>query len=542
MNKWNGIAIISLGLLMLASLVLYILFGTAAVVTQVVLSLTGLGLLAFTGLNYKTLAVFFKKSGNITGLAKVAQVVIITGVFVFLYLITDSFSWKLDLTSSRLYSLSPETRKILSSVTNDIKVYYFRSPELSTPLHDYQENLIKAYVEKCSHLKYRKIDIVQNRTMAVDYDIKDGATVVFEQNKSKMTVSFNQLFDQDRQNQKLIYKGEQAFTTAIKSLSLSKQKNVYVLQGHGELNPMDGGYSGYKGIFVRLQDENIKLTELNLTKMAQIPADCSLLIIGNPKYPLSVDELDRIANYTTEGGNLLVLLEMESDITVNDILRQMGLFSLPNLVVEDQDAAPELGRINIMPQLLNSDITAPLARNRLFVVLPTARAVQTLPEDQRVSKDRYVLTPIMRTSKTAFGETSREEIARDKVIQDKKDLKGPLVLGCTSQRFKDSITTTREGDVTNSVESRMVVIGDSDFVNNVNFDKYGNSDLLLNSVNYLLKRDADITIRPKTSEITGFQLTSSERRFLSIFAFSLCVLYFVPGVIIVLMRRRKVKD
>ncbi len=369
--------------------------------------------------------------------------------------------------------------------------------------------------------------------MTVDYNIKEDATVVFEYLGNKFYVGIKNILEIDQQTGKVTYKGEQAYTSALKSLILSKPKNVYVLAGHGKINPYDRSNRGYEGIFEKLTQDNIKLNQLNLLKFPDIPADCSLLIIGNPVNTFAVDELDKIDNYIAGGGSVLVLLEFETHVTINDMLRQMGLFYIQNLVIENEDYNSQLGRTTIIPQIIAGEITLPLVKNNIPVIMTTAVGIQVLDEKDRVSKDKYEIVPLLRTSKESFGEVSSKKIMSGTVMFDKNDLKGPLVVAYSSRRLKN--------EETNTIESRMVVFGDSDFINNVYFEKYGNSDLFLNAVNYLLKREAGITIRPKTSGITGFQLTSSERRFLTIFAFAVGILYILPGIFIVVRRRSRVK-
>lgn len=542
MKLFNILPLAVTGVLLILSVVFYILFGVFAVLTQVVFILTLAGAALSAVMARKEITEYFKKTASVKGAAKIIQAVIIIAILAFVYLLSDSIPLRIDLTSGGLYSLSEETKLVLKSITNEIQALYFKPPALEGPYFDYQENLLKAYAEKNGNIKIRKIDPYQNRTMAVDYNIKEDAVIVFEYKGNKVYVPFKKILEQDQNTGKIIYKGEMAYTEALKSLLASKPKIVYVLSGHGEMNPGDKGPRGYREIFERVLQENVKLNNLNLIKIPQIPEDCSLLIIGNPVQSFGADELDKIGTYLSEGGSVLVLLEYESHITVNDILRQMGLYCIPNLAVEEADYNPQFGRATIVPQMVSGEITLPLMRNNVPVVMPTATAIQVLPENRRVSKDHYEIQPLLRTSPNGFGEINREEIRSGKVTRDKNDLKGPLNIAYSVKRSGMSVMTTRNGDVTNRTEARMVVFGDSDFVNNVYVDKYGNPDLFLNTVNYLLKREASITIRAKSSQIKGFQLTGSERRFLTIFAFAVCILYFVPGLIIVLNRRKHVKE
>ena len=63
-------------------------------------------------------------------------------------------------------------------------------------------------------------------------------------------------------------------------------------------------------------------------------------------------------------------------------------------------------------------------------------------------------------------------------------------------------------------QTSLVVIGDTDFASNKYAGSAMNSDLLINSINWLAKDYELITIRPKTQSFRELVLTSSERDFI----------------------------
>jgi ABC-type uncharacterized transport system involved in gliding motility auxiliary subunit len=85
------------------------------------------------------------------------------------------------------------------------------------------------------------------------------------------------------------------------------------------------------------------------------------------------------------------------------------------------------------------------------------------------------------------------------------------------------------------------VIGDSDFVSNEAILQFGNKDLILNAVNWLMKREELVGLRPE-SRIYGYQsLTSGHARRL----FWLTVV-IMPGLgfflAVVFFVRRRIKN
>jgi hypothetical protein len=258
------------------------------------------------------------------------------------------------------------------------------------------------------------------------------------------------------------------------------------------------------------------------------------------------EEMDAVVNYLAEGGSVLALLEYTSDITVNEILRNMSVFCMKSIVVDQENysARQGAGMTWVVPKILPfSEITTPLLRSQLSIVLPSPSAIERLDSDQRPAGYVYYVNPLLQTSQYSFGETSEEQIRSGTLQQDEKDLVGPLTLGFAVKRLKVSIWTNDDGSVaTNTVESRLVAIGDTDFINNMNFMSYGNKDLLLNSINFLLKRDADVTTRPRVAGSQPITLDSRTKRFLVVISSIIALAYLGVGIFIVAKRRRVVKE
>lgn len=538
MKQINKILVIAGVVLILASLVLYFIIGPQALWTRIVFVITLIEGGVVLILNWKSFFGIFKKSGSLTGVYKIVQFSIVLGILIILYLISGTLSWKLDLTKGHLYSLSDETKTVLSQVTNEMKIIYFKPTGMKNVYVNYQESLLNAYAGKNPKIKLEVVDPYQNRVMAVDYNIKEDAMVVFEYRGNRMYVGLQKVISQDSQTGKVTYLGEQVYTTAVKSLIASKPKVVYVLKGHGEINPMDKGNHGFNGIFDRLVKDNIKLNSLDLLKVVEIPKDAGMIVVANPLNDFTSDELDRLGNYLNNGGNLLVMVEYSTSYLVNDLLRRMGVFFIPNLILED-NSNPQLGPEMITPQILGHEITLPLKKNNFGILLRTAVGLVELKPTDRPKGYNYFIYPLLRTGKYAYGEVSRAQLRSGKPKRDKKDLKGPLYPAFAIKRVK----ITQNNGVTNQgVESRMVVFGDTDFVDNIYYRNYGNMDLFMNAVNYLLKRDSKITIHPKTTDLARVQLNSVSRRILTFFAFGLWLIYLVVGIIIVRRRQSIVKQ
>ncbi len=527
MEKLKKFSLFLIPLFIVISIVFYVIRGAYSQITQISFLISIIIVIFVLILNYQNVLNFFKKTGGLKSAVFLIQFFLLLGSLMFFYLFVSTLNIKLDLTKGKLYTLTDESLRILKNVTNEMKVYYFKPANISDPVLDYIETLLKRYSEKNKNIVLKFVDPIQNRAMAIDYDIKENGSVVFESEKKKIIVSPKKVIDQNIETGEIFYKGEEVFTKAIKNLLFYKPRNVYILQGHGEITPYDGSHYGFKKVFELLAQENIKLRELNLMKIPEIPSDCSLIIIGNPKAHFLVEELDKLALYLENGGNILVLLEYETDFTINDILRRAGLFYLENLIVEDEDYLPQLGRTTIFPNFASHEITKPLIENRKIVFLQTAAGILSLPDEEKEKEYEFEISPLLTTSKTAWGEVSKSEILSNKVLKDKKDLKGPLNIAYAVKRKSKS----------SGVTSRIGAIGDTDLINNLNIDKYSNFEFFINLVNFLLGREEEVGIKPRKAGLESFKLSGYEKRFLGVLAFFPLIIFILPGIIVILYRK-----
>jgi len=100
--------------------------------------------------------------------------------------------------------------------------------------------------------------------------------------------------------------------------------------------------------------------------------------------------------------------------------------------------------------------------------------------------------------------------------------------------------STKEAENKRSDEARLIVLGDSELVNNQFLSFGGNKDLFLNCINWLGKEENAISIRPKNRKSSRIFLTSVQKNFLNYstqWIYPLLLIAF--GATIYIRRRRK---
>jgi len=110
-------------------------------------------------------------------------------------------------------------------------------------------------------------------------------------------------------------------------------------------------------------------------------------------------------------------------------------------------------------------------------------------------------------------------------FNEKVDEKGPLPLVVAASGEKG--------------KGLVAVFGDSDFATNQHLNLFGNKDLILNTVAWLVSEELLITIRPKFREMTPLLLKDSQKGLL-FFGYVLAppLVVLIIGVGVFLFRRR----
>ena len=142
---------------------------------------------------------------------------------------------------------------------------------------------------------------------------------------------------------------------------------------------------------------------------------------------------------------------------------------------------------------------------------------------------------VAKTGKNSWGETDIGAINKGKASLDKnKDVVGPVpVLIAGTKEIEDD----EEGEA--KKEAKMVVFGDSDFVNNSFFINEGNMNLFVNSVNWLCDVEELIAILPRDKKVDTLILTENREIWLLVTSFLVPLLLIITGTAVIIFRRRK---
>jgi ABC-type uncharacterized transport system involved in gliding motility auxiliary subunit len=126
--------------------------------------------------------------------------------------------------------------------------------------------------------------------------------------------------------------------------------------------------------------------------------------------------------------------------------------------------------------------------------------------------DSHVAQTFIETSPRSWGETDLKSLmTTGKVAFDEgKDVKGPVSIAAAVSAAAASDAPKIEADAPKS-ETRVAVIGDSDFASNSVLGIQGNRDMFMNTIGWLSQQENLIAIRPKEADDRRVTMTAAQQ-------------------------------
>ena len=424
-----------------------------------------------------------------------------------------------DWTSSKLYTLSAKSLNILKGLHADVRVVVLMTP--STPLFSETKELLDRYQAASPRIKVEYIDPerdpLRTKTLAQEFGVSTANTVVFASGGRKKYVTSDQLADYDYSGMQMGqapklkgFKGEEQFTAAILAVVNPKVPKVYFVTGHGERDPDAADGAGYSQLKDAIKRDNYDVEKTTLLAGA-VPADCDLLVIAGPKAPFTDPEKAALKAYLDKGGRALVML----DPVLGDRAQSSGLEALlkgygvavdNDLVVDPSKQLPFFSLAAVYVDQFRSHPVVD-GMQGLAVLFPIARSVTTVAAPGASS------SILLTTSDKGWGQRDLKANATGQLEIKKApgDVPGPVSLGVAAQSEKDK----EHG-------WRLVVFGNSAFATNQYLANAGNSNLVLNAVNWLANQEQALGIAPRSPE--QVQLFLSETQMSHVLLISLILL------------------
>lgn len=491
-----------IALLVSAAAMLVLVPGSGAMAaTQ---ALVGIGLIvSYFFTNKGALGRAFAGKGTLFYGVSAAMAVLLLGALIAVNYVATKKKVTWDLTKEGIFTLAPETKQLLGTLSEEIRVTAFYAP--NDPAYDPVRELLERYRNETEKLVIDFVDPDKEPQLVQDKGITaQGPRVIFARGATES---------------KAAEPSEEGFTNALRKLLHTSQATVYFTAGHGEGALDDSSTErGYGVVARRMAEEGLTHKALHLSSGA-IPEDAAAVAILGPQRPFLEGEVQLLREWLEKGGRLFVALEPSfEDPLLEALLADYGFLFEKALVVDPLSKLMGGGdAIPVVQSFAEHDITKGF---RFQTIFPTAR-----PVTARGDVDPRPLV-LATTNPTAWGETDWQ--SGQAQFDPETERRGALGL----------VAVLSKG--TGEEEVRIVGVGDADFAANRFVQAAGNADLFLNSVNWLVSHEERITIRPRTREASRLVLTESDAKFLNFFSISaLPMLVLALGLSVWLVRRSK---
>ncbi|BAZ41388.1 hypothetical protein NIES4101_73540 [Calothrix sp. NIES-4101] len=389
------------------------------------------------------------------------------------------YHFRTDLTEAKLFSLAPQTLELVKTLSQPVKVSIFDATQ-----NPQDRDLLENYRRQNDKFQFEYIDPQARPVLARQFGVKQPGEVYLEGNqKRKLVQVVNQ---SDRLSEILL-------TNRLEQVISGKVNKAYFLQGHGEYQ-LTPGENGISFAVQALNNKNFITEPLNLAEQGKVPEDANVIIIAGTKRALFDNEAQAIQEYLKRGGNVFLMIDPDANPKLDPLLNEWGIKLDNRLAVQPaSDYGPV---VIIVTQYGNHPITKDFGNNISYYDL--ARPIATTPVNGVQS------TPLLLTKSFPDSWAESDQKSEKLEFNEGKDIKGPLNLGIALTRKVSNAPTPNQ-------ESRLVVIGNSNFVTDRLFEKQINGDVFLNSVTWLSQQDQQpLSIRPKEAKNRRINLSTAQ--------------------------------
>lgn len=437
------------------------------------------------------------------GANAVLYAAIFLAILVLVNVVSNAHPWRRDLTEEGVFSLSSQSRKVLDGLQSDVEVLAFFQMGKGSKLED----LLKNYAHASNRFRYEFIDPVKHPEKARQYEVTQSDILVVKCGQ---------------RNTKITGTSEEDITNAILKVAKQEQKKIYFLSGHGEPGLDNQEENGYEVLKKALENESYQVQELKLFTQENVPDDCAVLVVAGSKRELEAGETEALERYLKKGGDALFLLDPAGPAGLDAFLLNWGVKAGKDVVVDQVlrlFQGPALGVDPIVETFGSHEITQDFQGQVLFHLVRSVQPAEPLPEG-------VTAVSLAKTSPQSWAETDLETLfQKSQVSRSAEDLTGPVsvAVAVTAKAQESGEKKQEEGkDEEGRASTKIVVFGDSDFVNNAWISRMYNADLLLNAINWLAGEEEYISIRPKATRGSRVTMTPQETR--NVFYFSVLIL------------------
>lgn len=440
-----------------------------------------------------------------------SYVLVVVTILVVLNVLANRYNKSYDTTSNKRYSLSPQTEKIVKGLKQPVTITYY---DQSTRFSQAKDELDQyANLSPRVHVNY--VDPDKNPELARAAGIKEYGTAIV------------QIGDRKEAAKDIT---EEGITGAFIRDLKSNTRTVCFAEGSGEHAIEDSDRNGYSRLKDLLGKDEYEAKSINLVLKAEVPSDCTVLVIAGPDADYQQPETEAIKKYVQDGGRALFMLdpplklghsEVAENQELNKVLEGWGVTPQKDLIL-DMNPIGQIAGLGPQVALVTTYDSHAIVNDmtRRVTGFPLARSLESK------NGDKTTVQKLFSSSEESLATTKLDSPSINP--DDPKNIKGPLLLAVAG-----TYNTGKENS-----QGRFVVIGSSIWAANSFLGFNGNRDLAMNTINWLASDEDLISIRPKAPEDRRITLTNAQMRWVRLSSQFLLPLLVVIAGVSVWWRRR----
>jgi ABC-type uncharacterized transport system involved in gliding motility auxiliary subunit len=438
----------------------------------------------------------------------VTYILIVIAAVVVANVLANRYNKSFDTTANKRYSLSEQTAKIVKGLKQDAVITYFNR---STRFRE-GKDLLDQYANLSPKVKVKYVDPDKDPELPREFGIRNFPTTVVQ-------------IGPKREEAKSMT--EEGITGAFIRNLKNTSRTVCFTAGSGEHQVDDSNREGMSKFKDLLSKDSYESKSVDLLSKAEVPTDCTTLVIAGPTKNYEQPEVDAIKRYVESGGRALFMLdpplklgheEIADNDALTNLLQSWGVTLNKDLIL---DLNPFGQVVGVGPQvaLVDSYDSQPIVDqlHGTATGFPLSRSLEIK------NTDKTSVQKLFDSSSTSLATSNLSSPEIEKLVNDPKNKKGPLPLAAAG-----TYNTGKENS-----QGRFVVVGSSTWAANRFVAALGNSDLASNAVNWLSSDEDLISIRPKPPEDRRITMTAGQLawvRATSQFALPLVVVIMGVGV------------
>ncbi len=486
------------------------------------------------------------------------SIILLISLFLCVNFIISKIKFSVDVTKDSRYSLSPETMSRLNKTTSPIdviitipesntlpkivqKLIYdlnlilnaFENAKTKYPIKIHRLNIDSAIPSSDLIQKYQITERNQvivmsssgSKKVIFKYKDIDGTNVLDSSNifRSKDSLAREKIWESGfyknwkETNNGILepseFLGEKIILNSILEVASKKdaKNTAYFTRGHGEGSPSDvnkfDGYSEMRGI---IQENNIKVSTIDLSTTEKVPNDAKFLIIAGPKGTFQDKEVSYIRDFVNlSKGKLIVALDPVEEISMIDkpafglrtLLKEWGIRCHDMLIYD-----PDKNNFDIFSgdyslrtysKAQTNKIIHNLKEGRFSIQSSRMRPVEIVKGTDLSFKTQEIIY----SSKSSWALSSWTNRKYPPIKNQILDMEGPVPVIATSEYYNNEYSS----------RGKIAVLGSSKIFTNKRLKENSGNRILCNNLLYWMLEERELLdIKPQKLNLYSLNMNKGD--------------------------------